>query len=457
MHICLLLLSFLPLLSCSAPGPLSADRDPDELFGPSEDNLIVVDAILIVDAPLPPLLLRRTVAPGVPYAAATTALAGGSVSIHSDNAVFEYRADPDAAGRYLPPDGAPTVDPRRAYELRVETGDDPVVRATTRTPARLRIDDLLLLDDDLETELRHLRLFSEIGDEVYQAAENQLEYTHGVLEVRLQHAAAASYQFAVSNLEHFSPLLFDNDFLDEDDFDRRETSPLLGVEEGAIFLPWYGIFFVGRYKVKLYAVDENWFDLVRTDNVDSNRGSGEAGQGFQRPSFHVENGIGLFASAAVDSIGFFVRPEGSPECSGCACWGCEDRPTEWSGRLDPNTGSGWVRYQREVRSGANCELSYEITEATAIESCAMCSFAWEFTLDDLTVISDAGGCGEAVEAGGLTVRFGQANEVISPEGGTPKYGLYVYEMGWIREEGGWSLMPSDGEFEGMWLFGFDDE
>ena len=55
------------------------------------------------------------------------------------------------------------------------------------------------------------------------------------------------------------------------------------------------------------------------------------------------------------------------------------------------------------------------------------------------------------------VRLGQANEVISPEGGTPKYGLYTYEMGWIRVEGGWSLMPSDGEFAGMWLFGFDED
>ena len=50
MFICLLLLAaLLPHLSCSAPGPLSADRDAAEFFGPSEDNLIVVDAVLIVD------------------------------------------------------------------------------------------------------------------------------------------------------------------------------------------------------------------------------------------------------------------------------------------------------------------------------------------------------------------------------------------------------------------------
>mgnify|MGYP003328042135 CR=1 FL=1 len=81
-----------------------------------------------------------------------------------------------------------------------------------------------------------------------------------------------------------------------------------------LFLPWDGVFYAGRYKIKLFAVDRNWFDLVRTDNVDGDRETGEAGQGFQRPLFHVENGIGLFASAAVDSFGFFVRSKGAPPC-----------------------------------------------------------------------------------------------------------------------------------------------
>ena len=59
-------LLLLALAACPAPGPLKADRDPDDLFGPSEDNVVVIDAILIVDAPLPPIDLRRTAAPGTP-------------------------------------------------------------------------------------------------------------------------------------------------------------------------------------------------------------------------------------------------------------------------------------------------------------------------------------------------------------------------------------------------------
>jgi hypothetical protein len=36
---------------------------------------------------------------------------------------------------------------------------------------------------------------------------------------------------------------------------------------------------------------------------------GNAGDGFERPIFHVEGGVGLFGSASVDSIGFVVLPQ----------------------------------------------------------------------------------------------------------------------------------------------------
>ena len=455
----LIFLALFPLLSCSAPGPLATDRTPGELFGAAEENLIVVDAILIVDAPLPPIFLRRTTNPGASHATAETALRGARVAIHSDDAVFDYRPDADAAGRYLPPDGAPAIEPDRVYELHIDTGADSV-RATTRTPQRLRIAEVLRFAQDPEQkeyrEMGNLRLFAEIGDQVYQARENQLEYPWGVLEIRLEDGGGASYQYTASNLEHFSPLLFGNEFFAQEDLERGVISPLLSADDGAIYLSQLGIYYAGRQKVKLYAIDQNWFDLERTDNVDAESSSGEAGQSFQRPLFHIENGIGLFASAAVDSLGFFVRPAGSPECSGCQCWGCEERPTDWSVVLDPDTGSGRVRYQRR-----SCELSYAITGATAIEPCELCSSGWEFTLGELSLShSEDGTCGAAAEASGLQLRLGPATELISQWGGAPKYGLYTYEtdqMSWSRVKNGWSISPREGEYAGMWLFGFDEE
>jgi hypothetical protein len=460
MRIPLILLALLPLLSCDAPGPLKAERKPDDLFAPSEGNMVVVEAILVVDAPLPPVQVRRTVAPGDPYSAAGAALTDAQVSIHHGDAVFAYHPDPDAAGRYLPPADAPAVEPGSAYELRVVTETDPMVRATTQTPPRMRIGEVVLLDDILEDdeyrEVGSLRLFAD-ADDVYQAPENQLEYTRVIMEAHLEHdGQAAAYQFGITNLEFNSPLLIDSDFFEEDDLERRETSPLLkSDDDGTLYVPWDGIYYTGRYKVKLYAVDQNWFDLVRTDNVSSQRESGEAGQGFQRPLFHVENGIGLFASACVDSFGFFVRSKGSQECSGCECWGCAS--SSWSGVLGLS-GRGSISFEKEVTSGANCGLSYEITRATTVVPCAGCSFAWEFTLGDLKVETDTGGCGDAEFLSGYTFRFAQGTEVIAEEDDTPQYGLYMWkdesEVGWELLEGGWSSVPEEGEFAGRWIFGF---
>ena len=457
MHALLTLLAFIALMACDAPGPLKADRDPDDLFGPSEDHVVVVDAILMVDAPMPPIDLRRTAAPGTAYSREAAALADARVTVSSGGDVLDYRPDPATPGRYLPPDGAPAVAPDTAYELRVVDAEGPEVRATTLTPSRVRIAELVLMDEDLEQELRRLRLFDE-GD-VYQAPENQIEYTVGVLEVRLQSAgAAASYQFGINNLENASSLLIESDFFDEEeDRERSETSPLLRLDGAALFLPWDGIFYAGRHQIKLFAVDRNWFDLVRTDNVDANRETGEAGQGFQRPLFHIENGIGLFASAAVDSFGFFVRRKGAPPCSGCECWGCGDR-SSWSGILDTETGSGRFRFERDVGTGATCELSFEIVGVMPIAPCATCAFAVSFELGEVTVYRDEGACDEAKDLQGSRMRFAQGDEIIAAEDGAPRFDLYIKSEGiWERVETGWSFIVSQSESAGLWLFGFDDD
>ena len=306
-----LLLIFLCISACDAPGPLKAERKTEDLFGPSENNTVVVEAVLIVGSPLPHISLRRTAAPDETYDRTDFTLPSARVSILQGDAVFAYSDDPAQPGRYIPPAGSPSVAPNTAYNLEVILDNEPTVRATTTTPARIHIDHIALVDyDNLDRELRRLKLFSS-GDP-YSAPENQLEYIAGALVVQIQsEKQSVSHQFSMLNLERDSELLFnlfDDEEDEEDKPERRATSPLIRAQDDQIYMPWEGINYAGRHKVKLFAVDQNWFDLVRTDNVNADRGAGEAGQGFQRPLFHVENGIGLFASAAVDSFGFVVFP-----------------------------------------------------------------------------------------------------------------------------------------------------
>ena len=130
--------------------------------------------------------------------------------------------------------------------------------------------------------------------------------------MRLDRSAVPAYQLALFSLDPDSEFLVDSDILEDDDiddFERQGSSPPLDVGTGKVRLPWFAVGFAGRYLVKIYAVDQNWFDYARSNRAsDGPAFGGLAGDNFERPIFNVEGGIGLFGSAAVDSVGFFVLP-----------------------------------------------------------------------------------------------------------------------------------------------------
>jgi hypothetical protein len=300
------LLAALLLLGCSA------DRDPGSLFGPTESGTPVVDALLLVDQPLPPVYLRRTGAPGLPYSREAAAIVDARVRLLQGEQVYAYVADPDSAGRYLPPPGAPAVRPLTEYRLEVDLPGGPV-RGRALTPDRIRVEGLDLLDErGLQVE-RRLTGFRDLGQDVYSAPENQLTYLDGLLQVRFGPAGAPAYQLALFSLDPDSPFLVDASFIEPEDaadFDRQGSSPPFAYNGGTAYLPWLAVAYGGRHLIKVFAVDQNWFDYARS-SPEENSGpafGGLVGDAFDRPYFRLEGGIGLFGAAAVDSAGFYVLP-----------------------------------------------------------------------------------------------------------------------------------------------------
>ena len=299
------------IAGCAAAVACSANREPGELFGPSESGTLVVDALLIVDHPLPDLFVHETVSPGVRYTREGAGVLDAQVEIREGAQVHRYRPDPDSLGRYLPPDAPPPVRPGTEYHLTVES-DGRVARATTRTPERFHFDDVVLLDEETLEVNRHLRMFSEGVDVVFTAPENQVTYLDGLLEARFQPADVAGYQAGVFSLDPGSERVLEADFLDEEDYEKLErqvSSPAYDAPDGKLRLPWFAVYFAGRHLIKIYALDRNWFDFARSSPEMENGGfGGLAGDNFERPIFRVEGGIGLFGSAAMDSLGFVVLP-----------------------------------------------------------------------------------------------------------------------------------------------------
>lgn len=294
----------------------STDRDVAELFGPDESGVLVVDAVLLVGRPFPIVLLTRTARPDQLYEITAAVEGGAQVTITGGDQVVSYRSHSELPGLYYPilldPPASGVVEPNTTYRLRVETTRDEVVTATTTTPESFAIDEWVILDDDDLSVMQRFEGYAAAGDSIY--ARNQVIYSRGLLQANFRRPEVPAFQVGIFSLDEGSPYAIDPDFFDDEDFedlDRVESSPPFEARDGLLRLPWFAIYFEGRYQMKVYALDRNWYDLVRSVPELGGGGpgfGGTAGDDFDDPIFHVEGGIGLFGSAAVDSIGFFVLP-----------------------------------------------------------------------------------------------------------------------------------------------------
>jgi len=292
-------------------------RDGNELFAPGDVDLLVVDARLLVGQALPEIRLSRTQAPGEPFTLEGAAVIDATVSVRvNESLVVDYR---HFTGGFYVLDTilVPIVESETLYELEVTTPQGERLTAQTRTPPTYAVDSWVLLTTDGTQVDRELRTFAELGYGVYAAPENQLTYSVGIIEARFTVVDAPAYQLALFSLDLGSDFVIDPPFFEEEDFAdlaRNVSSPALAAENGTLRLPWLAVYFQGRHLYKIYAVDTNWYDLLRTSQLGDGglAFGGNIGDDFERPIFHVEGGIGIFGSASVDSVGFNVLPLPGP-------------------------------------------------------------------------------------------------------------------------------------------------
>ena len=288
------------------------EREPGELIGATAEDEVIVDGVLIVGQKLPDLFVRRTLSLNQRHTREAAGILDAEVRVLQGSQEFAYAADADWAGRYLPPLDAPLVEPQTEYALEVLVGAKQV-RAHTTTPERIQVRETVLIDEKTSAILRTLKSFAEVGDAVYEAPENQLTHSEGFLEIRLAPSPLEIYQVALFSQDRDSEFVINDDFIDSEEEKeefRNGSSPPLAVRDGIVRLPWFAVVFAGRYLTKVYALDQNWFDYTRSNPQEGggNFAGGLIGDNFERPLFHVEGGIGLFGSASVDSVGFFVLP-----------------------------------------------------------------------------------------------------------------------------------------------------
>lgn len=291
----------------------SGKRDPRELLGPGGEGVVVVDARLLVGDAFPTISLSTTQSPDVPFDDDLSALSGAVVTLTtgaSDTVFYQEHS----AGRYWRYDGtvADEVQPHTTYHLHVRTPDGHRVKAETTTPDSFHVREWLLVDETSFAVRRELGTLNDYYQ--YPDTVNQLIYQDGIVEARFDRGNAIGFQMALFNLESNSPLLIDADFLDEADkesLERQSSSPALDAPDGFVRLPWLAVWYEGRHRFVVYSVDRNWYDLARSIRFYGPSGIGfgsNAGDDFERPIFHIEGGIGLFGSAALDETILTVWP-----------------------------------------------------------------------------------------------------------------------------------------------------
>ncbi len=275
------------------------------------ESEVAVEAYLQAQAPLPTVQLTRTVEATETFDPRDQAVRGASVEVQRlDDAgsVVETTAysETDTAGIYAPrPSSPPAVEPQTTYRLSVDAGENPPITSTTTVPDTLS---LLAVKNTREVEN------SAVDTSAFQVDAQQPAFTIDPPESFSDRQNV--YLFTVTSRppggdlvrNDLTPLYCDGYNPEEDSLSslRVSSSGLLNEanfeenDDGTLVvdLPWIGVAFFGRNEVAINAVDDNYYDFLRSTSAQDTAPPGE----FPNIIDHVEGGTGIFGSYAQATV-----------------------------------------------------------------------------------------------------------------------------------------------------------
>jgi len=72
---------------------------------------------------------------------------------------------------------------------------------------------------------------------------------------------------------------------------------VLGDQDSELEIPWFMFWYYGEYTLKLYAADQNLYDLSSSQVMYASQSSE-----YEQPNFNISGGIGIFSAISVDTI-----------------------------------------------------------------------------------------------------------------------------------------------------------
>ena len=292
------------LLLLILPALLTAGLAGCDATAPAPDTQVVVEAYLQSGAPMPPVRLTRSVGTDEAYVASETAVREATVEVRR-RAAAGAPADTISFVEQEPglyqPEASSRVRPRATYELSVTTPDGTDLTAATTVP-----DTLSIVEAQNTTA-------------VYRDTARQPSFT--ITPPMSDREQQAVLVITATSLADFgrpeSQLVrgltpFYADIYDaEEDSIRTYRTTSSGVRNEANFtrdatgriatdLPWISVAFYGPNEIGVHVIDDNLFNLIRSQQAQSPGGPGGGLGPGEIPNVieDVEGGTGVFASYA---------------------------------------------------------------------------------------------------------------------------------------------------------------
>jgi len=270
------------------------------------EEFFVIESYAVAGRPLPSITIKRTGEATELFDDEALRVNDATVQLvrldENDNVVqeFEYILDGDK-GVYSANNQTEVVQAGGTYQFIAEVpGADEQIRATTIVPDSFDI-------------------ISEIPVQLVYQGEEQLEITitNTTPEFRQNVFvfSTVAQEPLEENLTPFYKASFDDDNIDLDDVIINSSGL---INEGSFDInpdntitlrfPWLGVAFYGENVVVIDSVDENLFDLVRSQEVQLGGSTLSPGE-IPNVLYNTEGAIGIFGSMATDTVSTrFVRP-----------------------------------------------------------------------------------------------------------------------------------------------------
>jgi hypothetical protein len=249
------------------------------------DEQIVVGAFIYANEPIDSIVLHRTTPFGSYYGDAESAVSGATVSITVDNFVIPFYDNGFLPGRYY---GQLVAQPGKTYTISIDVpnkqkGGWHHLTATTTVPMPIHLTSL--------ADSVRWKTFTFDTNNVASLAFLVTATPTDTSDHRYLLSVTARNPTGRIRLLRFNP---DTTALTE--YSEVATGPEIALT--ARLLDWFG-----ENRITMYAIDTNWWDYQRQVTTFG------ANRDYQPTLNHVNGGMGIFGSAARDTVTVFIVPK----------------------------------------------------------------------------------------------------------------------------------------------------